>query len=50
MTNKTANTNVEIDRLIAERWSPRAFDADHAIEDDKITALMEAAHWSPVLL
>lgn len=47
MTNKTANTSVEINRLIAKRWSPRVFDADHAIEDDKITALMEAAHWAP---
>jgi len=47
MANKTANTNVEIDRLIAERWSPRAFDPEHVIEDEKITALMEAAHWAP---
>lgn len=47
MTNKTANTRVEIDRLISRRWSPRAFDPDHAIETDKITALIEAAHWAP---
>lgn len=47
MTNKTADTSVEIDRLIADRWSPRAFDPEHAIEADKITAIIEAAHWAP---
>jgi len=47
MTNKKANTGVEIDRLLAERWSPRAFDPEHEIEADKITALIEAAHWAP---
>lgn len=47
MTNKPANTNSDIDRLIAARWSPRAFDPEHAVEKDKITALMAAAHWAP---
>jgi len=47
MTSKFAETSIEIDRLITERWSPRAFDPEHAIEDDKITALIEAAHWAP---
>ncbi len=44
---KTATTRVAIDRLIAERWSPRAFDPDRAIENKKIDALMEAARWAP---
>ncbi len=44
MMKKTANSSVQIDHLLAERWSPRAFDPDHAIEDEKITALIEAAH------
>jgi len=47
MTPKTANTRVDIDRLISNRWSPRAFDPGHAIEADKITALIDAAHWAP---
>jgi len=47
MTNKTANTSVEINGLLAGRWSPRAFDPDHELESDKITALMEAARWAP---
>jgi nitroreductase len=47
MTEKTVNTRVEIDQLIAARWSPRAFDPAHAIEEDKITAFIEAAHWAP---
>ena len=45
--SKTAITRVQIDRLIAERWSPRAYDPDRAIENEKITALMEAARWAP---
>ncbi len=44
---KTATTGVAIEGLLADRWSPRAFDPEHAIEDEKITALLEAAHWAP---
>ena len=44
---KRANTRVPIDRLIAERWSPRAFDPERAIDNDTIHALIEAARWAP---
>lgn len=47
MTKKTAITRTEIDQLIANRWSPNAFDPDRAIEVDKIAALIEAARWAP---
>lgn len=47
MTKKTANTPVEIDRLIAERWSPRAFDAVKEIDETQLGALIEAARWAP---
>ncbi len=33
--------------LIAERWSPRAFDAHRVVERDKLLAVLEAARWAP---
>jgi nitroreductase len=33
--------------LIADRWSPRAFDAEHRIGDADLAALFEAARWAP---
>ena len=44
--SKTAVTVVPVSDLVAERWSPRAFDADHRIGDDSLTALLEAARWA----
>jgi nitroreductase len=43
---RTATTTVEIHPLLAERWSPRGFDAA-AIDDHDVTALLEAARWAP---
>jgi nitroreductase len=42
---KTAQTQVPILDLIAERWSPRAFQS-HPVETEKIIAMLEAARWS----
>ncbi len=47
MSKKPAVTQVDIDDLIRDRWSPRAFDPEHIIEDEKLKALVEAAHWAP---
>lgn len=47
MNNKKANTQVAIDNLISQRWSPRAFDAERMVEDEKIMAILEAARWAP---
>ena len=44
---KLANTEVQIDKLISERWSPRAFDPNFLINDKSIKSLMEAARWAP---
>jgi nitroreductase len=33
--------------LLAERWSPRGFDADHELRDEQLSALLEAARWAP---
>jgi len=43
----SAETSVPIASIIAERFSPRAFDGDREIEQEKIIALCEAARWAP---
>ncbi len=44
---KTATTSVPVHPLLAERWSPRGFDTVHALREDDLTALLEAARWAP---
>ena len=44
---KNATTSVPLHPLLAQRWSPRAFDAGHTITDQQVTALLEAARWAP---
>jgi nitroreductase len=44
---KTAITQVPINDTIANRWSPRAFDANKPVTQEQITALCEAARWAP---
>src|SRR5438067_2324278 len=47
MTSRNATTEVPLHPLFAQRWSPRAFDADHAVPEAAVTALLEAARWAP---
>lgn len=47
MLNKPAITKKHIHELMQSRWSPRAFDANKTVSDDDLTALLEAARWSP---
>jgi len=42
---KPAKTKIPVHSIIAHRWSPRAF-SNQPVEEDKITALLEAARWS----
>lgn len=42
---KTATTDYPVNAFIAERWSPRAFDARPIAEDD-LMSLFEAARWA----
>jgi len=44
---KTAVTSQPIHPLLAERWSPRAFQEGRAVERDKLVAVLEAARWAP---
>ncbi len=45
--SKTATTDVPLHPVLAERWSPRAFDPQHQLSDTQVTALLEAARWAP---
>lgn len=45
--HKSADTTAQLHPLLAERWSPRAFNATHQLDDVDATALLEAARWAP---
>jgi len=47
MIEKPAVTDSKINKVIAERWSGRAFDAKTPVSDDAILSLCEAARWAP---
>lgn len=47
MLHKHAATRAPIHDLIASRWSPRAFDPDKFVSHQDLTAVLEAARWSP---
>jgi len=47
MLDKPAVTTVPIHELLAQRWSPRAFDATRAVGAAQLQALFEAARWAP---
>lgn len=45
--HKPAITQTPIHEIIANRWSPRAYDANKHVSHDQIIALLEAARWAP---
>lgn len=44
---KPAVTQVNIHEIIANRWSPRAFNAEKSVSKEQVIALLEAARWAP---
>jgi nitroreductase len=44
---KSADTEAQLHPLLADRWSPRAFDPAHRLSAEQLTALLEAARWAP---
>lgn len=40
-------TDTTIAPQLAERWSPRGFDATHTIEREDLLSVVEAARWAP---
>ncbi len=47
MIEKKAKTSVEINDLIASRWSGRAYNPDKSVSRKDILSLLEAARWAP---
>jgi len=47
MIDKPAITSVDINSIIAKRWSIRAFDISKVVTRKQITAICEAARWAP---
>ncbi len=47
MIEKKATTSVNINDLIASRWSGRAYDPDRPVSKEEIIPLLEAARWAP---
>ena len=45
--NKTALTAAPIMPVLADRWSPRAYDDQHQISQHDLTSVLEAARWAP---
>ncbi|QGK68357.1 nitroreductase [Allosaccharopolyspora coralli] len=46
-TGRAAETSVPLHPILAQRWSPRAFDATAEVTDAQLAALFEAARWAP---
>ncbi|MGW9628438.1 nitroreductase family protein [Microbacterium sp. NPDC055521] len=45
--DRTAQTEHPVLDVLADRWSPRAYDADAPIDEAKLASALEAARWSP---
>jgi nitroreductase len=46
MTSKTAVTAAPILPVLAERWSPRSYDANYELADQDLLSILEAARWA----
>ena len=44
---KPAVTQAPVNEIIANRWSPRAYDASKLVSQQQIISLLEAARWAP---
>jgi nitroreductase len=44
---RSALTSAPLHPLLSQRWSPRGFDGTHRLPEPQLTALLEAARWSP---
>lgn len=45
--DRTAPTDHDVLDVLANRWSPRAFDPETPIDEAKLSRALEAARWSP---
>ena len=47
MSEIMQNSHAKVHALLSKRWSPRAFDAEKAVEQEKLLMVLEAARWAP---
>ncbi len=47
MSPRTAQTSAPILESLSNRWSPRAFDANHEFPEGALRGIFEAARWAP---
>ncbi|MFF1632693.1 nitroreductase family protein [Leifsonia sp. NPDC058248] len=47
LSTRAADRAIQLLPVLAGRWSPRSFDSTAVIDEDKLTAALEAARWSP---
>lgn len=47
VVDRTAPVEHPVLDVLANRWSPRAFDPETPIDEDKLARALEAARWSP---
>jgi nitroreductase len=45
--NRFADTDAPLIATLAERWSPRGYDATAVIDETVLTTVLEAARWAP---
>lgn len=45
--DRTADTSVPVNEILTGRWSPRAYESTTPLDEDKLTAALEAARWAP---
>ena len=47
LPTRTADTSAPLLDVLADRWSPRSYNATAPVDELKLTAALEAARWSP---
>lgn len=47
MNTRIAETSAPLLDVLAERWSPRAFDTEHSLPEGALRGIFEAARWAP---
>lgn len=45
--NRTAATDAPVLEILADRWSPRAYAPDDAVDEQQLASALEAARWAP---
>lgn len=47
LLSRTAETDAPVLEILADRWSPRAYAPDDAVDETRLASALEAARWAP---